>query len=134
MISTLCSGQATEANARAFKRRKFPFPCACFGLFQAVFTLWSLSINSDTSCKCFHCSTESSLSGSNMWYQFIILNNATRNPLTLKIKRELCNLTLKSPRFKKKKFKKILKISKTRCSWSLPSPSYTLVCFYFSVL
>lgn len=79
--------QATAANAWAFKTEKIPPPCACFGLFQAMFTLWSPSINSDTSCKCFHCSTESFLSGSNMWYQFIILNNATRNPLTLKIKR-----------------------------------------------
>lgn len=26
MISTLRPGQATEANAQAFKRRKFPFP------------------------------------------------------------------------------------------------------------
>lgn len=99
VISTLRLGQTTAANAWAFKTEKIPPPCSHFSLFQAVFTLWSLSTNSDTSCKCFHCSTESFLSGSNMWYQFIILNNATRNPLTLKIKWELCNLTLKSPCF-----------------------------------
>lgn len=97
VISTLRPSQTTAANAWAFKMEKIPHPCAHFSLFQAVFTLWSLSTNSDTSCKCFHCSTESFLSGSNMWYQFIILDNATRNPLALKIKWELCNLTLKSP-------------------------------------
>lgn len=140
VISVHNCGQAKTANVQAFKTEKIPLvPPAhvCFSLFQTVFTLWSPAINWDTSCKCFHCNTESFLSGSNMWYQFIILNNATRNLLTLKIKRELCNLTLKSPCFKekKKKRKKKLKISKMRCSWWLLGPSYTLLfSFWYSAV
>jgi len=95
----LWPSQKSKCSSLQNRENPPPAPLAhvCFSLFQTVFTLWSPAINSDTSCKCFHCNTESFLSGSNMWYQFIILNNATRNPLTLKIKRELCNLTLKSP-------------------------------------
>ncbi|KAL8186348.1 UNVERIFIED_CONTAM: hypothetical protein K2H54_069124 [Gekko kuhli] len=73
--------------------KNFPNPpsSVCFSLFHTMFTLWSLPINSDTSCKSLYWNTEAFLSGINMWYQFIIPNNVVRNPLTW------CTLTLKGP-------------------------------------